>query len=62
MINPLLAIELKVTPVGNPFNEDRNLAFLMLCNATPQVGLLLFTVEINIAQLKNIEQPGYIGV
>ena len=53
VIISILAIELKVTPNGNPTNdmywEAKNLAILMLWNETPLVGLLFFTVKFYIA-------------
>ena len=53
----LLAIELETIPNGNPTNDfigGKSLAFLMLCNVTPPVGLLFNTVQIYIVQLENL--------
>ena len=52
VIIPLLVIELKATPNGNPrddFFGGRNLALSMLCNIIPPVGLLFFHLQIYIA-------------
>ena len=52
MIISLLAIMLKATSKENStkfFIEGRNLALSMLCNVTPPVGLLFFTVKIYVA-------------
>ena len=40
--------------------EGRNLAFSMLCIATPSVGLLFFNIQIYIALLEKFEQPGFV--
>ena len=42
------------------FIEGRNLAFLVLCNETQLVGLLIFTVQMYVSLLENIEQPNYV--
>ena len=39
------------------FIGSENLAFSIFCNETPPVSLLVFTVEINVAQMENFEQP-----
>ena len=47
VIIPLLVIELKATPNGNPSDgfywRQKSIALSMLCNIIPPVGLLLFT-------------------
>ena len=42
------------------FIGGRNLALSMLCNVTPPVALLLFTIQIYLYSLNGkLEQPGY---
>ena len=57
VIIPLLVIELKATPNGNPrddFFGGRNLALSMLCNIIPPVGLLFYHLQIYIAYPENL--------
>ena len=66
VIIPLLVIELKATPNGNPNNDfywRQKSSSLNLVQIIPPVGLLYFTSKSTVYNLtRKFNQPGYVGV